>query len=87
MEGLTSSPRLGRGLVASLNADGIRLSLVLGHSGVDFLDDIRSNWAQENGGHGVGSSRRSTIFADDGDGRSRSHCIEDLNLKRNREIH
>ncbi len=56
-----------------LLAHGIGLSLVLGHSGVDLLNDIRSNRGGEDGRHGVGSSRGSTIFADDGDGRSRGH--------------
>lgn len=32
---LTSSPRLSRGLVTSLLSDGVWLTLVLGHSGVD----------------------------------------------------
>lgn len=32
---LTSSPRLCRGLVTSLLSDGVWLTLVLGHSGVD----------------------------------------------------
>lgn len=71
---LTSSPRLSRGLVTGLLAHGVRLALVLGHSGVDVLDDIRADRAREDGRNGVGSSRGSTIFADDRNGRSRSHC-------------
>lgn len=70
---LTSSPGLGRGLVTSLLAHSIRLSLVLSDTGVNLLDDVRSDRAGEDGGNGVGSSRGSTIFADDRDGRSRSH--------------
>lgn len=34
-ESHTSSPGLGRGLVAGLLAHGVRLALVLGHAGVD----------------------------------------------------
>jgi len=70
----TSSPRLGRGLVTSLLANSIRLALVLGHASVNLLHDIRSDRAGEDSGDGVGSSRGSTIFADDRDGRSGSHC-------------
>lgn len=60
--------------MTSLLAHGIGLSLVLGHTGVNLLDNVRSDRAGEDGGNGVGSSSGSTIFADDGDGRSRSHC-------------
>lgn len=67
---LTGSPRLGRGLVAGLLAHGIRLALVLRHAGMDLLDNVGSNGRGEDGGDGMGSSRRRTIFADDGDGRS-----------------
>jgi hypothetical protein len=70
----TSSPRLGRGLVTGLLAHSIRLSLVLSDTGVNLLDNVRSDRAGEDGGNGVGSSSGSTIFADDRDGRSRSHC-------------
>lgn len=73
-EARTSSPGLSRSLVASLLAHSIRLALVLGHAGVNSLHDIRSDRAGEDGRDGVGGSRGSTIFADDRDGRSRSHC-------------
>lgn len=71
---LTSSPRLSRGLVTGLLAHGVRLALVLGHAGMDLLDNIRADRAREDGGNGMGSSSGSTIFADDRNGRSRSHC-------------
>jgi len=44
---LTSTPGLSGGLVASLLAHGIRLTLVLGHSGVNGLNDIGSNGREE----------------------------------------
>ena len=71
---LTSSPRLGRGLVTSLLAHGIRLTLVLSDTSVHLLDNVRSDRAGEDSRNGVGSSSGSTIFADDRNGRSRSHC-------------
>jgi hypothetical protein len=60
--------------VTSLLAHGIRLTLVLCYASVHALHDIWSDRAGEDSRHGVGGSRGSTIFADDGDGRSRSHC-------------
>lgn len=68
--------------MTSLLAHSIRLALVLGHASVNLLHDIRSDRAGEDGRDGVGSSRGSTIFADDRDGRSRSHCdgLGDLDL-------
>lgn len=66
--------------MTSLLAHSIGLSLVLGDTGVNMLDNIRSDRAGEDSGDGVGSSRRRTIFADDGDGRSRSHCEEGWDL-------
>lgn len=71
---LTSSPRLSRGLVTSLLADSVRLTLVLVHASVNMLNDIRSDRAGEDGRDGVGGAGGSAIFADDRDGRSRSHC-------------
>ena len=44
---LTSTPGLSRGLVTSLLAHCIWLTLVLGHSGVDSLDDIGSDGRKE----------------------------------------
>ena len=80
---LTSSPRLSRGLVSGLLAHGVRLTLVLGHSSVNLLDDIRSDRTGEDSGNGMGSSSGSTIFADDGNGRSGSHCegLGDFDLR------
>lgn len=71
---LTSSPRLGRGLVTGLLADGVRLPLVLGHSGVNLPDDIRSDGALEHGREGVRGTGGRAIGTDDRDGRSGSHC-------------
>lgn len=59
--------------MTSLLAHSIGLTLVLGDTGVNLLDNVRSDRAREDGGNGVGSSSGSTIFADDRDGRSRSH--------------
>ena len=44
---LTSTPRLSRSLVTSFLAHGIWLTLVLGHSSVDSLNDIRSDGSSE----------------------------------------
>ena len=60
--------------MTGLLAHGVGLALVLGHAGVHLLNDIGTDRAGEDGGNGVGGSGGSTIFADDGDGRSRSHC-------------
>lgn len=59
--------------MSGLLADGIGLSLVLGHSGVDLLNDIRADRAQEDGRVGVSRTGGSAIGADDRDGRSGSH--------------
>ena len=72
---LTSSPRLGRGLVTGLLADGVRLPLVLGHSGVNLLDDVRADRAQENRGDGVRGTGGRAIGAEDRDSRSGSHFV------------
>jgi len=39
----TSTPRFGGGLVASVLGNSVRLSLVLGHSGVNIVDDISTD--------------------------------------------
>ena len=72
-QALTSSPRLGGSLMTGLLANGIRLPLVLGHSGVNLLDDIRADGAQEYGRVRVRRTGGSAIGADDRDGRSGSH--------------
>lgn len=59
--------------MAGLLADGVGLSLVLGHSGVNLLDDIRPDRAQEDGRVGVSGTGGRAIGAEDRDGRSRSH--------------
>jgi hypothetical protein len=43
----TGTPGLSRGLVTSLLAHGIWLTLILGHSSVDSLNNIRSDWRCE----------------------------------------
>lgn len=73
---LTSSPRLGRGLVTGLLADGVRLPLVLGHSGVDVLDDVGTDGGAEDLGKDLSGAGGLAIGADDGYGRSRGHCVE-----------
>ncbi len=72
---LTSSPRLGRGLVTGLLADGVRLALVLGDTGVNLVDDIRANRGSEHLGEGDSVAGGRAIGADDGDRRSRSHFV------------
>jgi hypothetical protein len=47
MRALTSSPGLSRGLVTSFFAHGIWLTLILRNTGVDGLNDIRSNGRSE----------------------------------------
>jgi hypothetical protein len=74
---LTSAPRLGRGLVTGLLADGVRLALVLGHAGVDVFDDVGANRGRENLGEDLGGTGSLAIGADDGDGRSGGHCFRD----------
>ena len=80
MGSLTSSPGLSRGLVASLLADGVRLTLVLGHALVNLLDDIRADGAQEHLGDGVSRAGGRAIGAQDGDGRSGGHFVQDSGL-------
>jgi hypothetical protein len=72
--GTTGTPRLSRGLVTSLLAHSVRLTLVLGHASVNLLNDIGSDRAGEDSRNGVGSSGGRAILAQDGDGRSRGHC-------------
>jgi hypothetical protein len=89
---LTSSPRLSRSLVTGLLAHGVGLALVLSHAGVDLLDNIGSDGRGKDGRDRMGSSRRSTIFADDSDGRSGGHrevagLCETCGLVRNRKLH
>jgi hypothetical protein len=52
----TSTPRFGRGLFTSLGRDSVRLTLVLGHVGVNKVDDIRTNGGLEDGRERDGGS-------------------------------
>lgn len=79
---LTSAPRLGRSLVAGLLADGVRLALVLGHSLVDILNDVRADRGGEDGGHRVGGLGGLAIGAQDRDGRSGGHFESALFVNR-----
>jgi hypothetical protein len=45
----TSTPRFGRGLFTSLGRNRVRLTLVLGHVGVDKVDNIRTDRGLEDG--------------------------------------
>lgn len=40
---------------------------------MNLLDNIGADRGEKDRGHGMGSSRRSTIAANDGDGRSAGH--------------
>jgi len=48
--GSASTPRFGRGLLSSVARNSIGLSLVLGHGGMDFVNNIRSDGCCENSG-------------------------------------
>jgi len=48
--GATSTPRLSGRLVTSVLRDGVRLSLVLGHSGVNIVNDVSSDGSGEDCG-------------------------------------
>jgi hypothetical protein len=68
----TSTPRFGRGLLTSLGRDSISLTLVLGHVGVDKVDNVRTNGSLEDGGKGDSSSDVLTTFGIDVENRSGS---------------
>ena len=51
-DGATSSPGLGGVLVTGKSVDTVGLSSVLGHVGVDELDDVITDGGGEDGGHG-----------------------------------
>ena len=70
----TGTPRLSRGLVTSLLAHSVGLTLVLGHASVNLLNDIGSDRAGEDSRNGMGGSGGRAILSKDGDGRSRGHC-------------
>jgi hypothetical protein len=56
--------------MSSLLTHSIRLPLVLSHSGVDLLNDIRSDGGLENSRESSGGSASGTIGAMNGDGRT-----------------
>lgn len=58
--------------MTSLLTHGIWLPLILGHSGVDLLDDIRTDGGLENGGEGGRGPAGSAIGAVDADGGASS---------------
>lgn len=58
--------------MTSLLTHGIRLPLILGHSGVDLLDDIRTDGGLENGREGSCGPTGSAIGAVDADGGASS---------------
>jgi hypothetical protein len=68
----TSTPRFGRGLLTSLGRNGIRLTLVLGHVGVDKVDNVRTNGGLEDGRKRDGGSDVLTAFGVDVENRSGS---------------
>jgi len=62
--------------VAGLLADGIRLPLVLGHAGVDVLDDIRPDRGAEDLGKDLSGAGGLAIGAENSDGRARGHLVQ-----------
>ena len=62
--------------MTSLLAHSIGLTLVLGHSGVDALNEIGADRREEYSRHGMAISRGSTIATKDRDGGSARH-VED----------
>ena len=63
--------------MTGLLAHGIRLALVLGHAGVDMLNDIETDRARKDSRHGVRTLAGLAIGADDGDGRSGRHFCDE----------
>ncbi len=62
--------------MTGLLADGVRLPLVLGHAGVDVLDDIRADGGAEDLGEDLGGTGGLAIGADNGDSRSGGHLVQ-----------
>jgi len=78
--------------MTGLLAHGVGLALVLGHAGVNLLDNIGSDGGGKDGRDRMASSRRRAIFADDCDGRSGGHrevvgLCETCGLVRNLKLH
>lgn len=71
--------------MTGLLADGVRLALVLGHAGVDVLDDIRADRGAEDLGEDLGGTGGLAIGADNGDGRSGGHCVQWLSVLQSRK--
>jgi len=69
----TGTPRVGRVLHAGHDVDGVGLTTVLVHVGVNELDDIRTNRGQEDGRQGSLGVLSILIGAEDGDDRAGSH--------------
>ncbi len=62
--------------MTGLLTDGVRLALVLGHAGVDVLDDIRADRGREDLGEDLGGTGGLAIGADNRDGRSGGHRVQ-----------
>lgn len=61
--------------MTSLLGDGVGLSLVLGHAGVDVLDDIRADRGAEDLGEDLSGAGGLAIGAENGDSRSGGHLV------------
>lgn len=48
--------------------------MVLGHVGVDNLNEIIANWGGEDGGHGGGARGLTGLGTEHGDNRARGRC-------------
>jgi hypothetical protein len=68
----TSTPRLSTGLVASLLAHSVRLTLVLGDALVHLLHNIETDGGREDGGKSEGAGCLATCGVD-ANGRARGH--------------
>jgi hypothetical protein len=73
-DGTTGTPGLSGSLFTSLLAHGVRLSLVLRHTGVNLLDDIRTDGRSEDSRQGQSSPAGLAISRGDSDGRAGRHC-------------
>lgn len=71
--GSTSTPGLGGGLLTSVGGNGVGLSLVLGNTGPDGVDDIGSDGGLEDGGENDGDTGVGAGNTVDGNLRSSGH--------------
>lgn len=62
--------------MAGFLADGIGLALVLGHAGMNVLDDVRTDWGREDLWQDLGGTSALAVGADNGNGRSGGHFID-----------